>query len=330
MVSTGRGEHAPDLSGLAPAVLADTGLPARRLLSPQEHARLRRRYWLREQAVGWAFLAPAMVAFLLFLLIPAIGVVFWTFREGGITGKTQFVGLDNWADLASYPGAMAAFRNTLQLAVMSVPIFLVLAMVVALLLQRLTWGASVYRFLLYFPVLIPSVVAGVVWIFVTHTDVGPLNMTMRAVGMPPQIWLGQGLALFTLAMVEVWRNVGYWAIFFLAGLIGLPKDLYASAELDGAGPIQRLWRITLPLLRPIVVFAVVMATIWGLQVFDTVSVLTQGGPGTSSMTLVYFVYDAVFQNRDVGHGAAVAVVLMVVILALALTQFRALRGRAMT
>jgi ABC-type sugar transport system permease subunit len=296
-------------------------------LSAGEHRRLARRLRVRRELLGWLFLAPAVVSFVLFLLIPAVGVLWWSMREGGITGGSEFVGFDNWLNLAQNQPALRAVYNTIAFALMSIPAILVLSLLVALLMQRLSRGASVYRFLLYLPVLVPGVVAGLIWIFITHTDFGLLNMTFRALGLPAQNWLGVGTALPVLAAIDIWRSVGYWAIFFLAMLIGMPRELYEAAHLDGAGPWQRFRRLTLPQLRPIFVFALVMATIWGLQIFDTVWVMTRGGPGTATVTMVFYVFQSVFTQNSVGYGAAIAVVLLAGILVLTLTQFRALQGR---
>ena len=130
-----------------------------------------------------------------------------------------------------------------------------------------------------------------------------------------------------LAVVDVWRNVGYWCIFFVAAIIGLPKELYQAAELDGAGPLSRFWYLTLPLMRRILFFAIVVSTIWGFQVFDTALVLTNGGPGTATTTIIFRVWQYVFAYDDkVGFAAAISLVLIVGVLMLTLIQMRLLRG----
>ena len=131
-----------------------------------------------------------------------------------------------------------------------------------------------------------------------------------------------------LAAVDVWRSVGYWAIFFLAAIIGLPQELYQAAELDGAGTWQRFRRLTLPLLRRVILFAIVVSTIYGLQVFDTALILTNGGPGTSTVTIVYRIWTYVFaESATIGFAAAMSVALLALILVLTLVQLRVLRGR---
>ena len=211
---------------------------------------------------------------------------------------------------------------------MSVPITLVIALGVAMLLARVGRGGSVYRFLVYFPALVPGVVAGLIWIFLTNVDFGLFNTLLRSVGFDPVIWLGPKSALPVLAALDVWRSVGFWAIFFLAAIIGLPRELYQAAELDGANGWQRFHRLTLPLLRRVILFAVVVATIYGLQVFDTALILTGGGPGTATLTIVYRIWTYIFGAADkVGYGAAISVALLVAILVLTLIQLRLLRGR---
>lgn len=297
-------------------------------LTEEAHRRLRRRTRVRRELTGWSFLLPQFVFFVVFLLIPVLWVFWWSTQEGGLNTRKEFVGLDNFARLPRQVDAMAAIRNTFMFAIYSIPIALVLALGVAMLLQRVQRGGSVYRFLVYFPVLVPGVVAALIWVFLTNKDFGLFNTLLRTVGLPTQTWLGAGSALQVLAALDIWRSIGYWAIFFLAALIGLPGELYQAAELDGANAWQRLWRITLPLLRRVILFAVVVATIWGLQVFDTALILTDGGPGTSTVTIVFRVWRYIFGASDkVGYAAAMSLALLVAILIMTVIQLRLLRDR---
>ena len=154
------------------------------------------------------------------------------------------------------------------------------------------------------------------------------NTILRFLGIDRFVWLGPKSALNVLAVLDVWRSIGFWAIFFLAAIIGLPRELYQAAELDGANGWQRFFRLTLPLLRRVILFAVVVATIFGLQVFDTALILTGGGPGTSTLTIVFRIWTYIFGSTDkVGYGAAISVVLLVAILILTAIQLRLLRGQ---
>ncbi len=306
---------------------ATTGARRQRL-SPVEHRRLARQRRWRRELTGWAFLAPMFLFFVVFLLAPVILVFWWSTQEGSLTSGSELVGFENFQRLPRQVDAGIAIRNTLRFAAMSIPVTLVIALGVALLLARVERGGAVYRFLIYFPALVPGVVAGLIWIFLTNVDFGLFNTLLRFAGVDPVVWLGPKSALQVLAVLDVWRSVGFWAIFFLAAIIGLPRELYQAAELDGANGWQRFFRLTLPLLRRVILFAVVVATIFGLQVFDTALILTGGGPGTATLTIVYRIWTYIFGATDkVGYGAAISVVLLVAILILTLIQLRLLRGR---
>jgi ABC-type sugar transport system permease subunit len=211
---------------------------------------------------------------------------------------------------------------------MVIPIALLLGLGVALLLQRVTRGGASLRALLYFPTLAPVVIAGLIWLYLVEADFGAFNMLLRAVGAEPQIWLANtALALPTIAAVEIWRAVGFWALFFLAALIGMPTELFDAARLDGAGTWQRFRYVTLPLLKRVILFALVLATIYNLQIFDTVFVMTDGGPANSTATGVWYIYKSLFSFDRVGFGATLSFLLLIVILALTLIQMGWLRER---
>jgi ABC-type sugar transport system permease subunit len=297
-------------------------------LDAAEHRRLRRQVRVRRELTAWLFLGPMFFFFVLFLLVPVLGTLWWSTQSGGLTNGTKFVGLQNFARLPDLVGATTAIQNTLVFALMSVPPILIGALLIGMVLARTTRGAAVYRFFVYFPVLVPGVVAALIWLFLTNVDFGLFNELLRAVGAQPVTWLGAATALPVLAALDVWRNLGYWAIFFVAAIIGLPQELYQAASLDGASGWAQFRYLTIPLLRRILLFAIVVATIWGLQVFDTALVLTEGGPGTSTTTIVYRVWQYVFGSNDkVGFAAAISLVLLVAILTLTLVQLRVLRSQ---
>jgi ABC-type sugar transport system permease subunit len=310
----------------APVELPDR---LRRTRLPEaEHRRLRRASRIRRELIAWAFLAPMFVFFVVFLLVPVAGTFYWSTQSGGLTTGSEFVGLGNFEELPGIVAAVSAIQNTLIFAALSIPPTLVIGLCVAMLLSRIKRGGAAYRFLVYFPVLVPGVVAGLIWIFLTSVDFGLFNTVLRTFGIKPVTWLGANTALPVLAALDVWRSLGYWAIFYLAAIIGLPQELYQAAELDGAGSWQRFRFLTVPLLRRILLFSIVVSTIFGLQVFDTAIVLTEGGPGTATTTIVYRVWRYVFGESDkVGIGATISLVLLVAILTLTLIQLRVLRGR---
>jgi ABC-type sugar transport system permease subunit len=307
----------------------ELGISGRRTRLPEaEHRRLRRARRIRRELVAWAFLGPMFVFFVVFLVVPVVGTLFWSTQSGGLTSGSRYVGLANFQALPGIVAAVTAIQNTLIFAALSIPPTLVIGLGVAMLLARIKRGGGAYRFLVYFPVLVPGVVAGLIWIFLTSVDFGLFNTVLRALGIKPVTWLGATTALPVLAALDVWRSLGYWAIFYLAAIIGLPNELYQAAELDGADSWQRFRFLTVPLLRRILLFSIVVSTIFGLQVFDTAIVLTEGGPGTATTTIVYRVWRYVFGESDkVGIGATISLVLLVAILTLTLIQLRILRGR---
>ncbi len=237
--------------------------------------------------------------------------------------------LRNFVELPGVVGAWSSIENTLLFALYSVPLILVGALAIALVLARVRHGASIYRFLVYFPVLVPGVVAALIWLFLTNVDFGLFNEVIRLFGGKPVVWLGADNALpgpggpRRLAQCRLLGHV-------LRGRDHrLPTELYQAAELDGASALARFRYLTLPLLRRIIFFAIVVSTIWGLQVFDTALVLTNGGPGTATTTVIFRVWQYVFaSNNKVGFASAISLVLIVAILALTLAPDAAASGSA--
>lgn len=294
-----------------------------------QHRRMARAYRLRRVLLAYGFLAPNLVFFVAFLLVPCGWVFYASLENGGVLAPAEFVGLDNWRSAFGDALLRQTIQNTFLYTLLAVPVVFVIGMTLALFLVHVRRGASVLRAILYFPTLTPVVLAALMWLFVIHPDFGALNLAIRVFGAGPVNWLGDThLALPTIAMLEVWRGTGFWALLFLAALVGMPREFYQAAHLDGAGALQRFWHLTLPLLRPTFLFAVVMATIWNLQLFDSVFVLTDGGPVHSTATAVWYVYKNLFQFGNVGFAATLSCTLLIIILVLTLIELRLLRGRS--
>jgi ABC-type sugar transport system permease subunit len=305
--------------------------PLRRVrLSTAEHVRLRRRYDLRRTLTAYGFLAPNLLFFTIFLLFPVIWLGWLTFHSGGVLEPVKFVGMRNWEQAFGNKLLLKTIRNTLLYCLMAIPSVFVLAMIYALCLKSIRRGGVVIRAVLYLPTLQPVLTAALMWTFVIHPDFGVLNVIARAVTGAPINFLGStSLALPTIAMVEVWRGVGFWTLMFLAGLMAMPRELFHAASLDGAGALRRFVDLTLPLLRPTFYFAVIFATIVNLQLFDSVFVLTDGGPVNSTATIAWFVYRSLFAFGETGFGATLSFVLVLVVLILTGAQmviFREKRG----
>jgi len=306
--------------------MAETGMR----LSAEEHRRLQRQFRRKRNLTAFGFLLPNVIPFVAFLLVPVVYLFYLTFHTGGIITPAHYVGLQNWRELWGDDLIITAIRNTALYCLIAIPSVFLIGMILALCLQRISRGGQVFRSILYIPTLTPYAVAALIWLFMYQRDFGALNVARdRIFGLGPRNWLGDtGLVIPSIAMLEVWRGVGYWTLLFLAALLSLPKDLYHAATLDGANAFRRFIHITLPLMRPTMFFAVVMATIWNFQLFDSVSILTDGGPANSSVTVVWYIYKAMFQFNDkTGFAAALSFLLLLFILLLTSIEIRLLRKK---
>lgn len=291
------------------------------MLSDAEHRNLRRRHALRQNLVAYAFLAPAVVLFGLFLAWPVGALFVQSFQTGGVMAPPKWVGLANWRQTFADPLVRTTIWNTLRYAAMAIPAVFVIAMLLALALNTIRRGQNLFKTIIYYPTLQPILIAALMFTFVLHQDFGVLNVVMRAVLGEPVNFLGErGLAMPTIAMVEVWKGTGFWTLLFLAGIQALPRDLYHAAELDGAGPVRRFFQITLPLLKPTFFFSFIFATIVNLQVFDSVFVLTDGGPANSTATTTWYIYRSLFTFNEPGYGATLSFVLVILVLVLTAVQ----------
>ncbi len=221
-----------------PGHAAAANVPAMRL-SPAEHERLRRQASRKRALVAYGFLLPNAVFFVAFLLLPIAFLFYLTFHNGGIITPAEFVGLDNWQRDWSDELVRTTIRNTLYYCLLAIPSVFIIGMILALCLQHIPRGSGPFRSLFYLPTLTPYVTAALIWLFVVQRDFGALNVFLGLFGIPPQNWLGSTtLVMPTIAMLEVWRGVGFWTLLFLAALLALPPELYQAATIDGASGWQ--------------------------------------------------------------------------------------------
>ncbi|MGH2970493.1 MAG: carbohydrate ABC transporter permease [Solirubrobacteraceae bacterium] len=289
-------------------------------------ARARRRHVLRRNATAYAFLAPGFCAFAVFLLLPVAWVVRQSFLQGGVLGASTWVGLDNWREAVGDPALTEALRNTALYAAMVVPATVGLGLGLAVLLRGVRRGGAALRTVLYLPSLAPIVLAALVWVFMVQPDFGLLNLANRSLGLQPLNLLGdEHLALPTIAGLDIWRGFGFWGILLLAGLLAVPPELYQAAALDGASPVRRFWHVTLPAIRPVLAVVALLVTVTSMQVFDSVYVLTNGGPGGATRTAVFYIYTSIFETGNPGYGAVLSLILLCVIVVLTFVMARVAR-----
>lgn len=275
-------------------------------------------------SLGLLLLAPSIVFLALFTYWPVLQVA-WQSLFIEQRRQLRFGGLANYRALVEDPAFIAALLNNLLYAVGTVVPSLILALGFALSLQRSTRLNAVLRSVLFLPVLIPLVAASSLFLFIFLPNVGLLDHYLAKLGIAGANWLGDpSVALFSIMVLTVWKNAGYYMLFFLAGLQSVPREPYEAALIDGAGPLQRLWYVTLPSLRPTLSFVVVIALLNVITQVDHIFVLTKGGPSDSTNLLLFYIYQQAVERYDLGKAAAATVLSLALLLALATFSLRRL------
>lgn len=280
---------------------------------------MRRNQW----KIAMVFLLPYLVIFSIFRFIPSVGGLVVSFFKWSLGGDPKFVGIDNYVNLAQDGSFYTSIRNTLSFFVLTVPVLVVASLLLAMLLNQKLAGRRVMRTISIIPyVLIPSIV-GIMWNWMFDNNFGLLNYYIKKLGGSPVFWLtDERFALIAVSIVVVWTYIGYDMILFLAGLQGIPKETYEAAEVDGASTFQVFWHITLPLLKPVTMMVSTLTLVNVVQLFDQIYVMTNGGPGTSTLTMVQYMYTSAFTNYELGYGSAIEVVILVLLMVLITVQNR--------
>jgi multiple sugar transport system permease protein len=284
----------------------------------------------RRLPVGVGFVAPSTLVIAVVVALPILMSLYYSFTDFSLLGGATWAGLDNYVKLLSDEGFRRALWQTAVYTVISVPLQTILALMIADILVRRFRNrlGGVVRSILFIPVMASLVLTGTVWRYLLAYNGGAVNEILGLFGIPATDWLGQSsTALVAIALVTVWKNVGYFLIIYYAGILDIPEDQYEASALDGAGPFRQLVSITMPALRPVTLLVVVLGTIWSFQVFDLIYMMTGGGPGGSTSTLVYEIYQAGFKEFQMGYASAMSVVLFVIILAASALQRFALARR---
>ncbi len=277
----------------------------------------------RDVLAGYLFIAPQLAGSVLFVLLP-LGLVGWySLHEWNVlAGTFQFTGGDNYAKLLGDANLRSVLWATALFSVGLVALNLSLALLLAVLLNQRLRGTTFFRALFFSPVVVSLVAWTIVWQFLLQSN-GGINGVLGAFGVTGPNWLrGEATAMVSVIVVQVLKNVGLNMVLFLAALQGVPKQLYEAAQLDGAGAWTRFRRITIPLISPTILLTSIITVVGSLQVFAQIAVLTQGGPGTSTTVLVYYLYQQAFQFHHFGYGATLSVVLFAIVAALTLVQWR--------
>ena len=287
----------------------------------------------RDSLIAYSFIAPNFIGFCVFTLVPMVFAIALAFCSWDGRHAIQFIGLDNFIKLFTTDKIFqAALKNTIVYVIGTVPLTLVCSLAMAVLLNQNVKLRNFFRTVAFFPYVASLVAVAAVWNMIFNPSMGPINMILNqffhvAVEDLPRWAAGKDTAMITVILFSVWKNMGYYMVIYLAGLQGCNPDLNEAAELDGANRWQQFWHITLPQLRPTTFFVVIMLTISGFKVYDQMYMITQGGPGTATMTLVYYIYNVAFVNTPkYGYASAISMVLFVLVLIVTIVQFRGSKG----
>ncbi|WP_432878185.1 carbohydrate ABC transporter permease [Kribbella sp. CA-245084] len=282
----------------------------------------------------WRFylaLSPFYVLFAVFGLYPMLSTIVLAFQRWDGLSARRFTGLGNFEFLVQDPTFWTALENTIVLFFMSTVPTLVIALLLAVMLQSAVRFTNVYRIAYFIPNVTSLVAMAIFFSSIFSTNFGLVNAALRSLGIPQQDWLGQpwGIKIAISTMI-VWQWVGYNTLIYLAGLQAIPKEQYEAAKVDGAGPVRTLFSITLPQLRPVILFTVVISTIGGLQTFTEPQVMVgnSGGTGQSGMTVVLLFYRTAFLDNDYGYAAAIALSIFLLVLLFTAINWRIFRGRS--
>ncbi len=272
-------------------------------------------------------LSPAMTLFAVFILIPVALTIFGSFFSFGLTSPTwSFAGFENYVRAFNDPVFWLALRNNLIIVFGSILTQIGFGTILAALLDRgIRRGSTFFRTLIFAPMVISSVAVGLIWLMIFDPNIGPLNKLIKSVGLTPPMlgWLGDGnIAIWMFLVVAAWQYTGFMMVLVLAGLQGVPQEIYQAAALDGARGVRAFWYITLPSIRNILIVAVLITSIGAFKVFDLIYVTTRGGPANATQVLGTYIYVQAFQIGNMGYANAIAVFLLIIAVILGWLQLK--------
>jgi multiple sugar transport system permease protein len=283
----------------------------------------------RREWTAYLFLSPGLILFGVFFVYAVVFSFWLSFHKWNIIEPAKpFVGLDNYRAILQDAGFRRAIGNTIYYTVGSIPAEMFLGLMIALLLNAQIRGLGLFRTMYYLPVITPLVVASIIWKWVYNADFGLANYYLLKANLisEPLLWLSdKDLAMPAVIAMTVWKGVGFYMVVYLAGLQAIPQELYEAAEVDGAGPVQRFWRVTLPLLAPTTFFLLIISIIGSFHIFTQIFVMTSGGPpgpGGATTTVMYYIWRSAFQFFEMGYAAALSYAVFAMLFVFSLIQFR--------
>ena len=282
---------------------------------------------LNEALWGWAMVAPTIIGLIVLNIIPIFQTLKMSFHKSGDFGRNDiFVGLANYQRMLGDAQVWQATWNTFKYTLLVVPTTVVLAILLAVLLNSKIKGKHVYRTIFFLPMVAAPAAVTMVWKWLYNTDFGLINFVLGKMGIGPVNWIEDPkIAMYSIAVIGIWSTVGYSMILILAGLQEIPKDYYEAAKIDGASPVKQFFQITLPLVSPTLFFVVVTSIIQSMQVFDVIYMMEdiRSPAYDKTVSLVYLFYNNSFKYTDKGYGSTIVILLLVIILLITALQMKA-------
>ena len=281
----------------------------------------------KRNLISFSFVLPCLIGFAFFYLLPTVRGFFYSFTDWDLFSASQFVGLKNYLTLFRDPDFWTAMKVTVCYVLLNIPLQTVLAMIIALIMNNASKGVGALRGIYLTPWIMSNVVVGLLWFWMLDPPVGIIDALLVKMGLPKVNFLTDTkTALPSVAMINIWRHMGYTALLNFAGLQSVPKEIEEAAVIDGCGPVRKFFSVVLPYIRPVMAFVIITTVIGSFQVYDTIAVTTKGGPVTATYAVYLFIYKNGFEAYKMGYASAASMVLFVILALVSALQMRLTRA----
>ena len=305
---------------------ADMTNSVRAMQSPVKKPAWMNRWFSRETLTAWVFILPSLIGFVTFYALPAVRGLYYSFTDWDMLKDPKFVGVDNYVKILADPQFWHSLWVTVYYVLLNIPIQTSLAVGLAVMMDRVvksTWLRSIF----ILPWLLPSVTVAMVWTWIMSPSLGLIGIAFKALGFDAPGLLGiPSQAMPSIALINIWQYTGNAALLVFAGLQTIPKEVYEAAAIDGADESRIFWKMTLPLLRPVLVFVLVTTIIGSFQIFDTIAVTTKGGPVDATRVVLWYIFEYAFSRFKMGYATAVSMIVFAILITATIIQMRVLRA----
>lgn len=299
--------------------------PASAITHPNSGRRVKQ-WFNKETAVAWLFLLPSLIGFITFYAFPALRGLAISFTDWDLLTEAHNIAFENYRNLLHDEDFWNSLRVTTAYVLWNIPFQTFIAVIIAVMMDRLARSTFV-RGIILLPWLMPNVVVALLWLWLLDPTLGIINVFLKNLNMDSVAFLGQpSTAIASIAGINIWRHTGYTALLIFAGLQTIPGTVYEAASIDGATEMRVFWRITVPLLRPVLVFVLVTSVIGSFQIFDTVAITTEGGPVNATEVLNWMIYEFAFVRFKMGYATTISIALFLILILVSILQMRLMRA----